>query len=54
MEKKGFSLTKEKDLFHFLGVDIKSNKSDKTIEMTQIGLIDKILKTTGMVNCNGK
>ena len=22
--------------------------------MTQIGLIDKILKTTGMVNCNGK
>ena len=52
------NLTQEKDddqdAFAFLGVDIEENKKDGTIELTQSGLINKILVTCGMTECNPK
>lgn len=38
----------------FLGIDIQYNKKTKQYKLTQTGLIDKILKATGMEDCNAK
>jgi hypothetical protein len=47
------SLTVEEDIFSFLGVEVV-NKEGNEIELLQKGLIDKVLKTCGMINCNTK
>ncbi len=39
-----------KDISAFLGIQF--TRRGKTIEMTQRGLIDKVLLATGMENCN--
>ena len=45
----GFELQKEGDFSEFLGIKFEHNK-DGSIELTQRGLIDKILEATGMVD----
>ena len=40
------------DASAFLGVQL--TRRDDTIELTQLGLIEKVLETTGMQDCNGK
>lgn len=47
----GFELTKEGDFSEFLGIKM-SRRDDGTIELTQSGLIDKIIKATGMEDSN--
>ena len=42
------------DVFSFLGVEVKTDKDTGEVELLQKGLIDKILKTCGMADCNGK
>jgi hypothetical protein len=49
----GFSLTHDGSLAEYLGVTITRDKSNGTFELTQTGLINKILETMGMQNCNG-
>ena len=51
LENQGFALTREGSFSEFLG--IKFNKLDNgDIECTQKGLIQKILKTANMTDCN--
>ena len=47
----GFELTVEGSFYDFLGIKFTEN-SNGTITMTQNGLIDKIIKATGLENCN--
>ena len=42
----------ENDVYAFLGVEVSSEGG--SITLTQKGLIDKLLKTCGMSNCNSK
>ena len=54
IEESGMPLTIEsEDVYHFLGVEVDPDKSTKVIKMTQKGLIAKVLKLTGMEDCNG-
>jgi hypothetical protein len=53
IEKRGFKLTIEDDIYAFLGVEIVK-LHDGTIEMKQSGLIQKVLATCGMADCNTK
>jgi hypothetical protein len=46
----GFELTEEGSFTKFLG--IKFHRTDTTITMSQQGLIDRIVETTGMNDCN--
>jgi len=53
IEKLNFTLIEEdtsKDVFTFLGVELV--KQDGKIVLSQGGLIKKMLKTTGMEDCN--
>jgi hypothetical protein len=50
LREKGFELSKDIEFSEYLG--IKFEKKDGKIEMTQPGLIKKILKATGMEDCN--
>jgi hypothetical protein len=50
----GFALTLEDDVFAFLGVKIIKDKTYGKIELRQNGLIDKILCTCKMIDCNRK
>jgi hypothetical protein len=50
LRAKGFELSKDVDFSEYLG--IKFEKCNGKIEMTQPGLIKKILKATGMEDCN--
>ena len=44
-----FLLNKEEDYAGFLGIDIRESKTTKgTIELLQVGLIDRILKVLGL------
>ena len=54
LELQGFGLTVESDVFAFLGVEIVPPNRDGKIELRQTHLIDKILKTCNMENCNTK
>ena len=47
-----FNINVEDDFFHFLGVDI--SKDDDTFTLKQTGLIEKILRTVKIEECNGK
>ena len=51
LKNLGFELKKEGNFNEFLGIKLEK-RSDNSIELTQTGLIDKILQTTNMVNCN--
>ena len=53
LRAQDLNLTVEQDVHAFLGVQIKHN-ADGSVEMTQSGLIQKILNYTGMVDCNAK
>ena len=53
LRAQDLNLTVEQDVHAFLGVQIKRN-ADGSVEMTQSGLIQKILNYTGMTDCNAK
>ena len=54
LRKEGLKLTEEYegDVYSFLGVEVRTSGSQ--IELVQTGLIDKILHTCGMAECNTK
>ena len=52
--KNEFLLEKEEDMAGFLGLDISHSKDGKTITLTQMGLINRILKACGMEDSNPK
>lgn len=47
----GFELKKEGDFNEFLGIKLEK-REDGSVELTQTGLIDKILEATNMTDCN--
>ena len=51
LRKLGFELKKEGDFTSFLGIKLQTLE-DGSIELTQTGLIDKILETAKMTDCN--
>ena len=51
LRERGFELTQEESFSEYLGIKF-SKHDDGSLEMTQKGLIEKILKTAGMENCN--
>ena len=53
IQRDGLKLTVEDDIYAFLGVEV-DRKSNGDVELRQRGLIDKILVTCGMVDCNTK
>ena len=50
LEKKGFTLTREGSFTEYLGIQYRS-RSDGSVEMSQSGLIQKILEATSMEDC---
>ena len=54
MQKDGFNINVEKEFFHFLGVDITKSKENKSYTLKQTVLINEILKTLKMLDCNVK
>ena len=50
----GYPLTKEDDLFHFLGIDVKQDPETKKVTLTQLVLIENVLTYVGMSDCNTK
>jgi len=51
MWKQGFSLDRDGNLTSFLGIGCTKNP-DGSITMLQTSLIDKVLETTNMTDCN--
>ena len=51
LKEKGLELTQEGSFAEFLGIKFTTHK-DGSIELTQKGLIEKILKTADMEDCN--
>ena len=51
LRNQGFTLTLEGSFSEYLGINYDW-KDDNTLEMTQQGLIQKIIETTGMKDCN--
>ena len=49
--KDEFEMTREGDVAAFLGIQFK-HLSGREIEMQQIGLIERVLKATGLQDCN--
>ena len=49
---RGFELTREGTFSEFLGIKFDKDKLAGTITLTQQGLIQKIVDTTGMQDCN--
>jgi transposase InsO family protein len=52
LRQKGFVLTREGSFSEFLGIKFEKNVADGSINMTQKGLIKKIIETAGMTDCN--
>jgi len=50
--EEGFNLTVEGTLTEFLGIKLERNRENGTMTMTQRGLINKVLETTGLKDCN--
>lgn len=50
LRKLGFELKKEGNFNEFLGIKLEKHE-DGSIELTQTGLIDKILEATSMTDC---
>lgn len=53
LQERGFKLTVEDDVYAFLGVEVHHLPNGE-LELKQSGLIDKVLTTCGMTNCNTK
>jgi hypothetical protein len=53
IQDSGLKLTVEDDIFAFLGVELV-RKDTGEVELRQRGLIDKVLLTCGMTDCNTK
>jgi hypothetical protein len=51
LKKQGFELTREGSFSEYLGIQY-DKVDDNTVNMTQSGLIKKILEATGMTECN--
>ena len=51
LRKRGFELQVEGSFSEFLGISFKLDHNTQSIELTQKGLIDKILATTGLTHC---
>jgi Reverse transcriptase (RNA-dependent DNA polymerase) len=51
LRQKGFSLDKEGSFEEFLGIKFERNRMSGTIELTQKGLIAKIITETGLQSC---
>ena len=52
LRKKGFELTREGTFSEFFGIKFERNLDDGSINMTQKGMINKIIETAGMTDCN--
>jgi len=52
LRKRGFELQREKTFSEYLGIKFEHNAQSGTITMTQKGLINKIIASTGMESCN--
>jgi len=51
LQKLGFELTREESFSEFLGIKMEK-QPDGSIELTQKGLIEKLIKTTKLEDCN--
>jgi hypothetical protein len=54
LEKQGMSLTKEQDVYAFLGIQMDLDKKSGKYTLSQPGLMKKVLRTVGMEDCNRK
>jgi Reverse transcriptase (RNA-dependent DNA polymerase) len=54
LEQQGFALTKEQDVYAFLGIQMVRDRATGKYTLTQEGLIKKVLRIVGMENCNSK
>ena len=59
LREKGLDLEKEDDCAGFLGVDVKVLETDENgratkLELTQAGLIDRVIENLGLNSANGK
>ena len=53
LKDEGFSLTQEESFSEFLGIQIEPHPSKpNALEMTQKGLIKKVIEATKMENCS--
>jgi predicted RNA binding protein YcfA (HicA-like mRNA interferase family) len=52
LRNQGFQLTREGSFSEFLGIKFETNPVDGSVNMTQKGLIKKIIETAGMIYCN--
>ena len=50
----GMGLTVKEDVHAFLGVEVNPGSEEGSVVLTQTSLIDKLLKTVGMVDFNAK
>ena len=48
LEKKRLLLTKEEDVYAFLGIQVKYDSNKNKYNMNQKGLIEKVFNTCGM------
>ena len=51
LRARGFDLSREGSFTKFLGLKVE-RANDKSITLTQPALIEKVIKTTGLENCN--
>ena len=52
LQKREFELTEKGDFSAYLGINFHRDPKMQTVTMTQLGLIKKILATTGLEECN--
>ena len=52
LQERGLEFTREGTFTDFLGIKFKRDSTNNTITLTQKGLIQKIIKATGMDDCN--
>ena len=54
LKDKKMNLTVEDDVYAFLGVEVKTDSKEGVIKLNQKGLIEKVIKATGLQDANGK
>jgi hypothetical protein len=52
LRNKGFELTREGTFSEFLGIKFEKDSTNGSVNMTQKGLIAKIIEAAGMTDCN--
>ena len=52
LERKGFTITMEGSFMEYVGIQYNHLVDRSSVEMVQPGLISKIIKATGMTECN--